>query len=383
MMATRTNSPKRTRFDESTMVSSSVISPTAAAETSAATAAASLPIALSPFTTDMSKRIITLYRTLHEQKNVLEKIRKQAGPPRSARVKFNLTTLRRFDRDAAFTALQQEANDEVAKYQAAIKSIIERKVEFEIEKMKEELTNELVHSSRKLVSILLLALGVNDREGLVSRLTKNTFKDNVTIAELKINLDPALEVICQTDDIAPLNVEENNAAITIASYVLGIFVTPLKVFQNKQDENTLFLRIRSLAMTDTIEGTTSATAMAVDEEETASPESIRQEITKQVTAASKGLQDKMDTLLKTLKNHEGTSTTASLKKKKARKNETGKSNRTTPAGNPSTANQPPGTGQKVEGKQPGQDARSNASAVGNKKKRKNNTGKKSTGIKKA
>ena len=71
----------------------------------------------------------------------------------------------------------------------------------------------------------------------------------------------------------------------------------------------------------TLEGSTALTVMSVDTEPTATPESVKDEIQKQVKLATKSLQTKLDTVLSSIKNEkEVPRTGASENKKEIRTN---------------------------------------------------------------
>ena len=320
MSATRDNSPKRVRF-EGTSPTATFVTPFAAAEAAAATASASLPTSVFPYSRDMAKHCIQAYRTLHEQEQVLKNVQQGSSIPRSARTSFVLTTQRRFENDPTFGLLQQEANDELAHYQAAIKGIIVKKIEFEIAKMKEEVVTAVVGTAFRLVKMILVAQGEQLNDAYIKRLTKLVFSDEDVQRILCYDTSAAIASLTTEETSEELSATDVALGSRLVSLIGGILIHPLKVFRDKYHENKLLVQLRAIATFDSIEGTTAATAMAVDNEPTVPPESIRDEVKRHVDTATKGLNEKIDSLLQALKNEkEGPTPGASSKKKSGKKN---------------------------------------------------------------
>ena len=322
MSATSKNSPKRVRFE--TTVPTAAIAPSTAAETAAATAATSLPITLYPCAIDVAKTIIKAYRSLLEQKKVLNNVADGPAVPRSARVKFSLATQRRFEEDAAFEALQAKADDEVSRHQEAIKGVIVEKIKFETGKTEEEAVAVAVKSAYRLTEMPCIAQGVSDN------LQKSMTKAAVEL----VFANEDIKSIVGTDATALIDAHSTAIAVTFtpqshletvnefATHVRDVLVCPIETLREKDSENQLISRIRSIAMADSVEGATAATAVAVDAEPTAAPDTVRDEVRKQVEEMTKTLHNKLNQLTQVLKNDtEGPTPSASRKKKKGNENE--------------------------------------------------------------
>ena len=322
MSATRaSNSPKRARFSDPVVSSQLFASPSSAAESEAAFAAASLPTKLIPYSINMAKQSINAYRLLHEQQLNLINVTNENTIPRSARTKFSLTTQKRFEQDPEYKELQKNANDEVAKYQLAIKGIIVKKINFEISKLKEEAVRTIVHAAFRLIKMYLLAKGVPHNDGLAKRLIKLSMSDSKTSCIMDYDTSALIAELLAEEEPNP-STEHLNLSTRLNTNIFGILVNPIKVFREKDMENKLIIRIRSLATLDIVEDATAATAMAVDIEPTAPPESIRDEVRKQILEVTKTFQSKLDLMSQSLKKEkEGQSPSASsIKKKKGNKN---------------------------------------------------------------
>lgn len=322
MSATNGNSPKRVRVDPAAMVPPPLSSPSSAAETSAATAASSLPTPLSDYALEMAKTVLKAFRTLHEHKKTKNNVESGTAVPRSARAKFSLTTQRRFEKDEAFQALQAAADEEVARYQAALKGIIVQKLQFEVDKMKEEAVTAAVDAAYRLTEMVYIAKGADDnnrKNCLVKHLVKTLFTDDGVKSIIDFDAGAiATDTSDATTDII-LSQDEATLEVETIATVHGIIIAPIKVFHDKDTENQLLSRIKLIAFANKNNGLTAATAMAVDQEATAPPESIRDEVHKQVTQATKSIHSKLDSLVNALKNDkEGPSGASSNKKKSDR-----------------------------------------------------------------
>jgi hypothetical protein len=259
----------------------------------------------------MAKRCINAFRTYHDQELVLKNMKNG-----SARTNFTLTTQRRFEHDAQFIAIRQEAQDEINRYQAAIKGIIIKKIEFEIIQLREELAEALVQATYRLVKMIFVSQGETKEDSTIKILTKTTITSTRVTNVLSMDMTKALQTLA-VDPTTTLAAEDAAKCEDLTTHIVGLLINPLRVYHRKEEENKLLSTIRSIATFDTVEDITAATAMAVDQEPTAAPKTIQDEIQRHVQKASKGINDKMDTLLLALKNKKkGQSPSASENKKK-------------------------------------------------------------------
>jgi len=338
------NPTKRARLDPPTAAKAPpFVSPTLAAETSAAAAAASsLPTTLTPYATDMATTVIKAYRSLHDHTTTLKNVENGPATPRSARVNFTLTTQRRFEQEEEFKALQSEADDEVAKYHAAMKSLIVKKLNFEVRKMKEEADKAAISAAFRLTMMLLVANGATDDDDDIhtSRPTKSIVQMVFSNPTVQIIMGSDTTGLINQQSAAPLEEiapQELPIAAKIMEAVKDVLILPIQVYRDKETENQLNSRLRRIAMSNTVEKAAATTAMAVDEEATAPPDSIRDEIQKQVTAATKTLHSQVKKLANNLKKdhggpaRSGASTTKKNNPPKTRRNQgqAGENNRDT------------------------------------------------------
>lgn len=322
MPATNNQSPKRVRFDPVAAPTPPFISPSSAAESSAAFAASSLPITLSSHALDMAKTNIKAYRSILEQTKTLKNVENGDSIPRSVRTNFSLTTTKRFESDAAFKKLQEEADETVATYHTAMKNIIVKKIKFEVNKLKEEAARTTVVSAYRLTEMFLIVKGINNN---IDKTTKTFVKQLFSSEEVRSIIDydalPLVEAHSTAETAAFVTPELTTIYTSLQQHLVGVLIRPIKVFHEKDAENLLVARIQLIATGNTLESTTAATAMAVDEEITATPDSIRDEVRKQVNNTCKTLSSKIEALALALKNEkEGPKPSASTKNKTGNKN---------------------------------------------------------------
>ena len=329
MSATSLNSAKRVSFDDISTSVPRTVSPTLAAETAAISSASSLPHTITPFAIDQAQLIIKSYRLLHDQRQILSNlVSKEDSIPRSVRTKFILTTQKKFEKETAFKELQKRAEETVSAYHMAIKQVIIDKVKFEVKQLESELITSLVRGVYRLVDVLLVANRVPTHPGLTKTLTKTVFQSEDVQSVVPLPDDDYFDQIDLSDDIlSALN--SNPDGLRLMKLVKGVLIYPLKVFQDKVEENELLSSIRSMTTITTYDYITAATSMAVDTEPTVPPDSIRDEVRKQVQVATKKIETKLDSVLQSLKkDYEGPNPGASSKKNKlVKQNEKSKPNK--------------------------------------------------------
>ena len=313
MSATTTQpTAKRVRIETPTIPDAS--SPTAIAEHAAkfAVSGLSLHSSITPLVLSWTKDCITSYRSLVEAKKAKDKVESSSLPPRSARMKFALTTSPKFAHNEKIQALSKEADEVIKTMQDSLKIIIVKKIEAEIEELTKEVSTTIVDSGFRLVKTMLLSRGIQ---------TDDIAKVNTRFAFLNItntrNLGLALDQALSPFDIIGGRMSAVDTQNEMTAIIDQVIVQPLLKFDEALVNAKKVEECRAYALAASVEHTTARTTMAIDEEDHATPETLRAEIEKQVRAATKSLTKKLESMAQAVKkDEEGPVTGASTKKKK-------------------------------------------------------------------
>jgi hypothetical protein len=253
------------------------------------------------------------------QQSVANNLTDGDSVPRSARVNFILTGSQRLKDDDAFAALVARADALTSTFHAGIKAVIVEKALLEVESIKKELIRATINSVCLLAKLTVLAApDVPTHDDMVFLYARSALRLD---AMQRIAGDSGSLADTLGDFIRPPLTETslsagdaNSSLANFCNACTGLFAEPLNAFDKKANDIRLDLAMASIKQLHITDSATAASAMQIDAEPTATPESLRSLIALQVAEATQPLHDKIAELTTDLKGQRGASR-ASLKNK--------------------------------------------------------------------
>jgi hypothetical protein len=314
------SSAKRTRFDASALSpTDKAITPMSSARQSLAASCVSLQPEIATILSKLGLETIQNLQKLSHKQRQVKKIEDEVDfVPRSARVKFTLTTSKLVEEDAEYIRLRDETSTLVDNFQTALKNSILKLAKLETSLLKKKVADDFAISLRLSVEACLIiesdpALPNADRIvvtllseystkllehlGITLPDFKTVYKRMHTLASLPAPLTLRVDIDAPPRLVEALPPQPTLHALSKIQRTLETtFLDPWSIYIDVQHRNDITLRLKKLGTEHFTTAATEDANMVLDDEEPVAARLMKDLIKDQVATHTKALRKEVETL---------------------------------------------------------------------------------------
>jgi hypothetical protein len=336
------------RFDSSALSPDDAFAtPMAAARASLVLNCASLQPEIATLLTTLGKEhLLLMQKTLHKSSQIEKLNEDEELIPRSARIKFHLSTMKAAETDPGYIGLKAETETLVIAFQKALKTKVVAVAELEVKLLRSEIQKYLASNLYVATKALLICDNLAiDPHKIVNTIleqyaTPLLASFHITVADFRalyslehtvMPLPPPIDGPVQTpvgQDVAVIPSLALQAFAKIYRVIESTFVSPWNAYLDTQKRLAITVALKTLRVEHFEPAATEAANMIIDDETAADPPQLRAIVDAQVSSKTASLRKEVSALrvamskLKPLTGGPSTGAPAKKEKKKKKKNAT-------------------------------------------------------------